>query len=424
MSKDLLQLKATEHQARGAADVDVDAEHNPDVSRRASQADLRRQAAQQGTATGTTKMPHFDKIQAAFGAHDISGIQAHVDSRSTNAMGAQAYATGNDVVFGQEPDLHTAAHEAAHVVQQRAGVQLYGGVGEAGDQYEKNADAVADRVVAGKSAEHLLGAPTNNAAPAQGNIQRKDKADKAPDHKADHEASNQQSFEGAMASLQLLAARFHAGAQQLKEGLALPSGPAQEQFLAAIDPHFERMYSAADHTLSVLGYDLDQTRQGLLSSDIGKVVGGFDVWAGYMQQADQRAQAHGFTKNRNINWVKQSIEGYAAKVGLKPKEIKSDRTAPEQDVETATQSALHEHMEAAIAAVTSTKSDGSSTDSIRARKHVQELVWLAQTMRGSLHKKDKQFVKMKQAIRELEASHPGMKDELEAALHDLDKAAK
>jgi hypothetical protein len=42
------------------------------------------------------------------------------------------------------------------VVQQRAGVQLKGGVGEVGDRYERHADDVADRVVQGKSAESLL----------------------------------------------------------------------------------------------------------------------------------------------------------------------------------------------------------------------------------------------------------------------------
>jgi hypothetical protein len=72
------------------------------------------------------------------------------------AMGAQAFATGNHVAFASAPDLHTAAHEAAHVVQQRAGVQLKGGVGEVGDTYERHADAVADRVVAGESAQELL----------------------------------------------------------------------------------------------------------------------------------------------------------------------------------------------------------------------------------------------------------------------------
>lgn len=74
-------------------------------------------------------------------------------------MGAEAFATGNHVAFASPPDLHTAAHEAAHVVQQRAGVHLKGGVGEIGDTYERNADEVADRVVQGQSAHDLLPAP-------------------------------------------------------------------------------------------------------------------------------------------------------------------------------------------------------------------------------------------------------------------------
>ena len=41
-------------------------------------------------------------------------------------------------------------------MQQRAGVQLKGGVGQVGDQYEQHADAVANLVVQGKSAEALL----------------------------------------------------------------------------------------------------------------------------------------------------------------------------------------------------------------------------------------------------------------------------
>jgi hypothetical protein len=84
-------------------------------------------------------------------AHTGSAAQA-----ANQAIGAEAYATGNHVAFGATPSLHTAAHEAAHVVQQRAGVHLKGGVGEAGDPYERHADAVADRVVAGQSATDLL----------------------------------------------------------------------------------------------------------------------------------------------------------------------------------------------------------------------------------------------------------------------------
>ena len=68
-------------------------------------------------------------------------------------------------MLGSKSDLHTAAHEAAHVVQQRGGVQLKGGVGQAGDSYERHADAVADKVVAGESAEALL---SEMAGPAGG----------------------------------------------------------------------------------------------------------------------------------------------------------------------------------------------------------------------------------------------------------------
>ncbi len=71
-------------------------------------------------------------------------------------MGADAYAAGDHVVIGRNEDLHTVAHEAAHVVQQRGGLQLTDGIGAAGDLHEQHADAVAARVVAGASAEDLL----------------------------------------------------------------------------------------------------------------------------------------------------------------------------------------------------------------------------------------------------------------------------
>ena len=116
-------------------------------------------AAERGTASASGPLPHGETIQRAFGRHDVSDVQAHTGSAATAAatdMGAQAYATGNHVVFGDTPSLHTAAHEAAHVVQQRGGVQLKSGVGQEGDPYEQHADAVADAVVHGHSAEGLL----------------------------------------------------------------------------------------------------------------------------------------------------------------------------------------------------------------------------------------------------------------------------
>lgn len=116
-------------------------------------------AAARGVATSSSALPYADTIQRAFGRHDISSVQAHTGreaAESARDMGADAYATGDHVVLGKGNDLATVAHEAAHVVQQRGGVQLKGGVGEAGDAYERNADEVADRVVQGKSAEDLL----------------------------------------------------------------------------------------------------------------------------------------------------------------------------------------------------------------------------------------------------------------------------
>ncbi|MBR58148.1 MAG: hypothetical protein CMH54_09020 [Myxococcales bacterium] len=115
-------------------------------------------AAEGVSGTGGT-LPHLATIQKSFGKHNVSNIQAYGGVEAQKAsrdMGAKAYATGNKVAYDGSLDLHTAAHEAAHVVQQRGGVQLKGGVGQSGDQYEQHADRVADLVVQGKSAEAEL----------------------------------------------------------------------------------------------------------------------------------------------------------------------------------------------------------------------------------------------------------------------------
>lgn len=133
------------------------------------------EAARHGLAGAGGPLPHLDAIQRSFGAHDVSTIRAHADGAAaagTAAMGADAFAHGNNVAFAHPPSLHTAAHEAAHVIQQRAGVQLAGGIGQPGDRYEQHADAVADLVVQGRSAEALLGPPAPHASPGRA-VQRK-----------------------------------------------------------------------------------------------------------------------------------------------------------------------------------------------------------------------------------------------------------
>lgn len=147
-----------------AAPVQRRSEHGTEEDPR-----LVQEAAKRGLQGAARALPYLDQIQRAFGDHDVTGIRAYVGgpaAAASRAMGALAYASGDAVAFREAPDLHTAAHEAAHVVQQRSGVRLRGGVGEAGDAYERHADEVADRVVKGQSVAGLFDAGHGARAPA------------------------------------------------------------------------------------------------------------------------------------------------------------------------------------------------------------------------------------------------------------------
>lgn len=115
--------------------------------------------ARAGVQNAASPLPYADEIQRSFGRHDISGLKAQVGGAAGEAagrLGAEGYAVDGKVAFRGSPSKHTAAHEAAHVIQQRHGVQLKSEVGEAGDAYEKHADEVADAVVRGDNAEPIL----------------------------------------------------------------------------------------------------------------------------------------------------------------------------------------------------------------------------------------------------------------------------
>jgi hypothetical protein len=135
---------------------------SPRASRGAPSAGEARRAVTAATSGAATRLPHETRIQRAFGEHDVGSIDAYVGTRATRAnlsmLGADGAASGERVAFSGRPSLHTAAHEAAHVVQQRRGARPRGGLGARGDIHERHADAVADRVVAGRSAAPLLDA--------------------------------------------------------------------------------------------------------------------------------------------------------------------------------------------------------------------------------------------------------------------------
>jgi hypothetical protein len=164
-------LHRREH-GRSGADPDLDAPAAPTVGKRTlvdtehGLAARARAAASEGVRAAAEPLPHLAEIQRAFGRFDVTGVRAQVGGGAADAiadLGGEAYAFGDRVAFASAPDLFMAAHEAAHVVQQRAGVHVDGGMGRAGDRYEREADEVAQAVVRGESAEPLLARMTGGA---------------------------------------------------------------------------------------------------------------------------------------------------------------------------------------------------------------------------------------------------------------------
>lgn len=149
------------HSSRALARFAHDFSRVPLNSR--ERAEAMHQLAQHGTAGSSGPLPYLDQIQQSFGhGYDLGRVKAHIGSEAAEAaqrMGAEAYTAGGRVAFGAVPSLRIAAHEAAHAVQQRCGARVPGGIGQTGDTYEQNADAVADRVVRGEQSADLLPVP-------------------------------------------------------------------------------------------------------------------------------------------------------------------------------------------------------------------------------------------------------------------------
>ncbi|HEX5874953.1 MAG TPA: DUF4157 domain-containing protein [Pyrinomonadaceae bacterium] len=99
--------------------------------------------------------------------YDFSGVRVHTDARAARSardVNALAYTVGRDVVFGAgqyapgtERGTRLLAHELTHVVQQTSSgasaQQASKAVSEPGDAAEVEADAMADRVMSGESAD-------------------------------------------------------------------------------------------------------------------------------------------------------------------------------------------------------------------------------------------------------------------------------
>ncbi|HEY4244389.1 MAG TPA: DUF4157 domain-containing protein [Kofleriaceae bacterium] len=135
----------------------------------------REEAARAAADRVTGPLPHAERLQQAFGEHDLSSVHAAVGGEGgahAEQLGAEAYTNGERIAFRREPDVWLAAHEAAHVVQQRRGVTPSPTTPRARDPHEQEADAVADAVAGGGSVEHLLGAPGHANAEHRDAVQR------------------------------------------------------------------------------------------------------------------------------------------------------------------------------------------------------------------------------------------------------------
>ncbi len=124
------------------------------------------------------------KMERAFGA-DFSGVRIHHNAESdvlNRALGARAFTTGRDIFFrsneyqpGSSSSHEILAHELTHVVQQTGKTRPKLTLGDPDDQYEREANQVARRIVQEDNSGAKFGksnAKRRMAHAKQGAIQR------------------------------------------------------------------------------------------------------------------------------------------------------------------------------------------------------------------------------------------------------------
>src|SRR5262249_13401592 len=107
-----------------------------------------------------------ERMESGLG-HDFSDVRVHADGGAADAarrVRAQAFTTGSHIYFGggryqphSSDGQRLIAHELSHVVQQRTGavapVAAKPVIDTPGDPFEREADAAAEQVMAGRSAD-------------------------------------------------------------------------------------------------------------------------------------------------------------------------------------------------------------------------------------------------------------------------------
>lgn len=167
--------KEEEHAAHEGGEADANKGRPADIAAR-------------GFSGGGQPLPFRGELEQSFKT-DFSQVRIHTDERAQaacKALGAHAYAMGNDIAFeSASPDKKLIAHELTHVVQQSPGkgpAKKSQGVdnGEVETEGEAEAEEVEAAVGAGKPAHHGLqgekehgeqpdghAGPVTNAGPAR-----------------------------------------------------------------------------------------------------------------------------------------------------------------------------------------------------------------------------------------------------------------
>lgn len=141
-------------------------------------------------------------MESSFG-QDFSDVRVHTDakaSQSAEAVGANAYTVGSDVVFrsghfdsSSPTGQRTIAHELSHVVQQRSGpvegTDAPGGIrlSDPGDRFERAAESTADQV--------MSSAGTAAAASAGTSVQLEAAEDLAPQMPVQREGMDEEEID-------------------------------------------------------------------------------------------------------------------------------------------------------------------------------------------------------------------------------------
>ncbi len=128
-------------------------------------------------------------MELRFG-NDFSRVRVHTDliaSRSADAVAADAYTVGSDVVFGSGRYAPTGrdgqrllAHELAHVAQQRDGGRVGATIpiGKPGSLHEHEADRAVHQLVSGAIALPQAAAPLQLSAAAAHHRRLRKRADR------------------------------------------------------------------------------------------------------------------------------------------------------------------------------------------------------------------------------------------------------